>query len=219
MVEFENNLWRVDLHVHTRRYSPCAESLDPQQLPALLARRHLNGIVIAEHDRLWPRIDIEELNRNLPFGRIFRGVEVSSRNGHFVVIGLDRLNGIQPGISARALIKKARSQSAAVILAHPQIQYSQTQRQLDVLEMPAGIDAVEVASTMTAGSGSIQAQSVARQLGCGMVGGSDAHALSQVGRAFTIFSALPANERELAAAIREGRCTVGRVEDGVQCMP
>lgn len=205
--------WHIDLHVHTRRFSPCAESLDPRQLPALLSRRPLSGIVIAEHDHLWPRCDIDELNRQLPSGRIFRGMEVSSSNGHFVVIGLERMDGIRPGISARALISKARSQKAAVILAHPHIHYSQTQDQLDVLEMPAGIDAIEVASTMTIGEAAQQAQAWARQIGCAMVGGSDAHALSQVGQSFTTFSTLPSDEKELAEAIRNGACRPGRAND------
>ncbi len=205
--------WYIDLHVHSRRFSPCAESLDPLQLPALLSGRHLSGIVITEHDHLWPRSDIDELNRRLPSGRIFRGVEVSSSNGHFVVIGLERMDGIRPGISAQALIRKARSQDAAVILAHPHIHYSQTKNQLDALEMPAGIDAIEVASTITVGEAAQQAQACARQIGCAMVGGSDAHALSQVGQAFTTFAALPSDESELAAAIRNGACRPGRASD------
>lgn len=218
MEEHTNIAWRVDLHVHTRRFSPCAESLDPQQLPALLSRGRLGGIVITEHDRLWPRSDIDELNRYLTSARIFRGVEVSSSNGHFVVIGLKRMDGIRPGISARALIRKARSQDAAVILAHPQIHYSQTHDQLDVLEMPAGIDAIEVTSTMTIGEASHQAKACARQIGCSMVGGSDAHALSQVGQAYTTFSTLPCDESELAAAIRSGHCRPGRAGDIQTCL-
>ena len=166
--------------------------------------------MITEHDHLWPRCDIDELNRRLPSGRIYRGVEVSSSNGHFVVIGLERMDGIRPGISARTLIRRARSQQAAVILAHPHIHYSQTQDQLAVLEMPAGIDAIEVASTMTIGEAAQQAQTCAKQIGCAMVGGSDAHALSQVGHSFTILSTLPSDESELAAVIRNGACRPGR---------
>jgi predicted metal-dependent phosphoesterase TrpH len=205
--------WHIDLHVHTRRFSPCAESLDPWRLPELLSQMRLDGIVITEHDHLWPRREIDELNRSLPSTRIYRGVEVSSSNGHFVVIGLERMVGIRPGISARDLIRRARSQQAAVILAHPHIHYSQTQDQLDMLEMPAGIDAIEVASTMTTGEAAQQAQRCARQIGCAMVGGSDAHALSQVGQSFTIFSTYPSDEIALAAAIRNGACRPGRAGD------
>lgn len=78
--------------------------------------------------------------------------------------------------------------------------------------MPAGIDAIEVASTMTIGEAAQQAQTYAAQIGCAMVGGggSDAHALSQVGQSFTTFFTLPSNESELAAAIRNGACRPGR---------
>lgn len=215
MVKPETIPWCIDLHVHTRRFSPCAESLDPQLLPAVLSRLGVSGIVITEHDHLWPRRDIEALNRDLPAGRIYRGVEVSSRNGHFIVIGMKTMAGIEPGVSARALIQTARSQNAAVILAHPHVHYSQTRCQLDVLEMPAGIDAVEVASTITIGEAAEYARECAEHLGCAMVGGSDAHALSQVGRTFTFFSTLPADESELADAIRNGRCAAGRAIDSM----
>lgn len=210
MAEFIEMNWYIDLHVHSRRYSPCAESLDPLDLPAVLAQRHLNGIVITEHDRLWKKRDIKALNRDLKYGRIYRGVEVSSRNGHFIIIGLEHMDDIQSGISARTLIQKARSQSAAVILAHPQIHYRHTTCQLDAREMPVGIDAVEVASSVTIGPAAAQAEAFASQMGCASVGGSDAHSPSQVGLAFTAFSRLPANERELAAAIRSGCCIPGR---------
>ena len=215
MLKRETMPWCIDLHIHTRRYSPCAESLDPQHLPALLPRMGVSGIVITEHDHLWPRRDIDALNRELTAGRIYRGVEVSSRNGHFIVIGITSMAGITPGISARALIQTARSQDAAVILAHPHVHYSQTRCPLDVLEMPAGIDAVEVASTITVGEAAEYARECATHLGCAMVGGSDAHALSQVGRTFTFFSTLPADESELADAIRNGRCAAGRAIDSM----
>jgi predicted metal-dependent phosphoesterase TrpH len=201
--------WRVDLHVHTRRYSPCAESLDPEMLPAVITAMGLDGVVITEHDHLWSPLEIAALTRHAAGPRIFRGVEVSSRNGHFLVVGLDWLDAFHPGMSIQNLVRQARRQDAAVVWAHPQLTYSHTRSPLDFVSLPDGIDAIEVASTVTVGSQAAEVMAYARAYGYSTVGGSDAHALAQVGKAFTCLDHLPADEKELAAAIRSGRCAAG----------
>lgn len=197
--------WRVDLHVHSRRYSPCAELLDPEQLPAAMAERGLHGVVITEHDVLWPAEEIAELNRGLDGFRIFRGAEISSCNGHFIVIGMDGLEDLRPGVTAERIVQAAREQGAAVIWAHPQLEYRQMVQPLKCCDLPKGLDAVEVVSTATFGEQTEVAMGYARYLQCGMVGGSDAHTLDHVGKAFTRFDHLPLDEKELAAAICSGR--------------
>ncbi|MDA8139131.1 MAG: CehA/McbA family metallohydrolase [Desulfobacteraceae bacterium] len=196
----------IDLHVHTRRFSPCAEALDPEQLIALMHQRNLHGIVITEHDHLWPAEEVRALNRQLDSGRVYRGVEVSSRNGHFLVIGLDDLDGVRPGIAAADLIRKARQQEAAVIWAHPFLCYGNVAEPLPLEKMPSILDAIEIASSVTRGAETLKALAYAQRMKWTAVGGSDAHAPSQVGYAYTRFARLPKNEKRLAAAIRAGRC-------------
>lgn len=198
--------WQIDLHVHTRRFSPCAESLDPLLLPQVMSRRGLHGVVITEHDHLWPPLEIAELNRSCVGKRIYAGVEISSRHGHFLVIGLDHLDNLPPGVSAHRIVREAKSQGAAVIWAHPLLKYSQIRNPIKLYNTPGGIDAIEVASTVTFGTQTDELRDHAGQKGIAMVGGSDAHSLAQVGQAFTLFAHMPADEKELAAAIRSGRC-------------
>jgi len=196
--------WRVDLHVHTRRYSPCAELLNPEQLPNAMVERGLHGVVLCEHDVLWPKDEITALNRDLNGSRIYRGVEVSSCNGHFLVIGMEGLEDLKPGVSVKRILRVARAHDAAGIWAHPQLEYRLLAKPLKPCDAPRGIDAVEVISTTTCGDQSAAARSYARLLGCGMVGGSDAHVLDHVGKAFTVFDHLPGDEKELATAICNG---------------
>jgi predicted metal-dependent phosphoesterase TrpH len=199
--------FRVDLHVHTRRYSPCAESFDPEDLAFAMYRSGMDGLVIAEHDHLWPAEDIARLNAGLNRKRIYRGVEVSSRNGHFLVIGLDELDGIRPGIGIEALIRAIDAQQAAIIWAHPYLHYGNIASPLDSVEMPRGLHAVEVASGVTHGKESTATRSLARRMGLAAVGGSDAHVPGQVGCAYTLLADLPVDEKHLAAAIRKGCCS------------
>lgn len=194
------------MHVHTRRYSPCAETLDPNQLHRIMELSDLDGLVITEHDRLWPMEDIALLNRQLENRRIYRGVEVSSSNGHFIVIGLERLVGIGPGIGIEKLLHLVEADQAAIIWAHPQLYYGNTPNPLKGGDMPEGLHAVEVASSLTVGQDILLAKALARRMNCATVGGSDAHAPGQVGCAFTLFPDLPGDEQSLAAAIRKGCC-------------
>jgi predicted metal-dependent phosphoesterase TrpH len=199
--------FRVDLHVHTRRYSPCAEGLDPEYLAAAMRSSRLDGLVIAEHDHLWPAEDIARLNAGLLRKRIYRGVEVSSCNGHFLVIGLDRLNGIRPGIGIEELIGAIDAQQAAIIWAHPYLQYGNIASPMNGIQMPRGLHAVEVASGVTHGKESAATRAMARRMGWAAVGGSDAHVPGQIGCAYTLLADLPEDEKHLAATIRKGLCT------------
>ncbi len=211
---------RIDLHVHTRRYSPCAEAIDPEQLHRVMAQAGLRGLVITEHDQLWTVEEIAQINRKLKNSRIYRGVEVSTRNGHFVVIGLDAMDGIRAGISVEELMKRSQGQQAAVIWAHPLLNYSNTPEPLPVEKMPAGIHAIEVASGMTNGSNADKARAIAKRMGWSQVGGSDAHCLSQVGSVATLFARLPKDEKDLARAIKIGQCRAegSRYENNLKCL-
>ncbi|MBI5896002.1 MAG: PHP domain-containing protein [Desulfobacterales bacterium] len=202
----------MDLHVHTRRFSACAETLDPGQLPLIMARRGLHGVVLTEHDQLWPAAEIAALNRKLTGGRIYRGVEVSSRHGHFLVIGLDDMQGLRKGMAIEELLASARSSGAVVVWAHPLNNYDNTSQPMTLETMPPGIHAVETAGGRTRKDAARQALAYARRMGCTPVAGSDAHVIDQVGCAFTRFARLPKDEKRLAAAIRAGRCRTMEME-------
>jgi len=211
---------RIDLHVHTRRYSPCAEAIDPEQLHRVMDEARLRGLVITEHDQLWPAEELAQINRKLKNGRIYRGVEVSTRNGHFVVIGLDSMDGIRAGIGIEDLVKRSQAQQAAVIWAHPMLNYGNTPDPLPVEKMPPGIHAIEVASGMTNGSNGDKARAIAKRMGWSPVGGSDAHCLSQIGSIATLFPRLPKDEKALARAIKSGRCKAegSKYESNLECL-
>ncbi|NNG01048.1 MAG: PHP domain-containing protein [Desulfobacteraceae bacterium] len=196
----------IDLHVHTNRYSPCAESLDPAMIHRQMTATRIQGVVITEHDRLWSRSEIHKLNKNLVNRRIYRGVEITSINGHFIVIGLENLEGIKPGISIFELLNVTRQKNAAVILAHHHLNYSQTSAPIDMKRAPKDIDAIEVASTATTGENCFEAEKIAGIHGWAKVAGSDAHTLEKVGSYCTGFRQLPDTELELAAMIKAGLC-------------
>ena len=209
-----NHKYNVDLHVHTWRYSPCAELLDPQLLINRARECKLHGVVITEHDVLWSKEEIERLYDGLNGIKIYRGVEISTLSGHFVVIGLDDLDGIKPGISPEELFQKAKKNGAAIILAHHHLLYHNSRCPVNVLSIPDGIDAIEVASTITSGGKQQEAERIAKRKGWARVAGSDAHCIDNVGQTYTAFPELPPDEKALANAIRTGMGVPIRAKDG-----
>jgi predicted metal-dependent phosphoesterase TrpH len=62
MNETKNNPpFNIDLHVHSAKYSECAESLDPQQIEVYARKAKINAVVITEHDTLWRKHEFQEL--------------------------------------------------------------------------------------------------------------------------------------------------------------
>src|SRR5205807_2515616 len=78
---------KFDLHLHTNRHSP--DSIMPPQLMVSRAREiGLDGVVITEHDWLWTEDELDELRAIDPGLVVLAGVEVSTRQGHFLVYGI-----------------------------------------------------------------------------------------------------------------------------------
>ena len=78
---------KFDLHMHTRRHSPDAAS-DPFDLVKAAHAAGLDGIVITEHDYLWPEAELEELRAPRRGLVILAGVEVTGRGGDMLCYGV-----------------------------------------------------------------------------------------------------------------------------------
>jgi predicted metal-dependent phosphoesterase TrpH len=192
---------RVDLHVHTSFGSPCAELLKPAFLRAAMEKMKIHGIVVTEHNVVWPKADMESLNRLLPKGfRIYSGVEVSTSLFHVVIIGLDSMTGVTPGMRLESLLDISEKNNAAAILVHP----------FDTCDNPVAMpvicdfDGIEVVSTTTRGEKILKTLALCENRTTSPVGGSDAHCVENIGKAFTAFPDLPRDEKELADQIKRG---------------
>ena len=188
----------IDLHVHTGRYSRCAEFVDPYQIEEYALRAGLAGVVLTEHDVFWQDEEIEILRKRSRILRFFRGIEVTARGCHLVVIGLTEAALLAKGMSMEEVVEIASAQDAAVILAHPY-------RDADPSVLPVELaDAIEVASTSFTTREAAAARELARTVRKPEVASSDGHALSRIGWAWTEFARMPADEKELARMIRTG---------------
>ena len=198
----------IDLHTHT---TPRSEDSDlrPEALILNAKRLGLDGICFTEHDWHWKEEDISRLVREYDFP-IFRGMEISSDDGHLLVFGLAEYKfGLY---NAEFVRKLADEIGGAIILAHPfrrQVKYNSNPEQLlDVVcenHIFDLVDAVEVLNGRSTEKENSFAGKLCRRLDLKGVGGSDAHRLSDIPSFATEFDKNITCVEELVVELREGR--------------
>jgi predicted metal-dependent phosphoesterase TrpH len=172
----------------------------------------LNLIAITDHDTIEGALRASEHAAKRRGLEIVVGEEVSSRDGHIVGLFLERR--VRPGMSAAATVHAIHDQGGLAVAVHP---FWRTQRRVrggtvhgvGWLAAELDFDAIEVEN---ATPGFYFFNQLARRLNMGLgaaeVGGSDAHILDAVGRAYTSFTGRTA--KALRTAIENGKTSAGR---------
>ncbi|MBF0318182.1 MAG: PHP domain-containing protein [Nitrospirae bacterium] len=193
-------LLKVDLHVHTRPYSPCS-TISPHEAIKAAIEAEIDVLVFTDHDTIWPGREIEELQKWAgPALRLLSGIEVSCLGGHFLVYGLESLKGLHYNMTAAELISIVRRHSAAVVVAHPfrfSMEDGNACYNLD-------IDGVEVDSSNTTPSNRALAGKLAEKRNLPRIYASDAHSRRDVGRYHTLLPQPINTISDLVHSIRQG---------------
>ncbi|MBF0345231.1 MAG: PHP domain-containing protein [Nitrospirae bacterium] len=188
---------KLDCHLHTYPASSCSTMTAEEAINAAIASK-LNGVVLTEHDQVWDKRDLEALTAKYQGSiKIFNGIEVSSRQGHFLVFGLNDPSKIRFDIPAEELIDLAHKQAAAVVVAHPfrfSMDYGQYCYKLD-------IDGVEISSSNTSHTAHLMAKKLAEQKQLFQLTASDGHTVKSIGMYHTTFPKSIETINDLAAYI------------------
>ena len=187
---------KVELHLHTSRYSPCARN-GPEDMLAALAREGYGAVFLTEHDAVWPDGEIAPLQAAFPGVRIFPGVERSLGEGgtqHLLILGTNdpaylRMTG------PAEILAAARSAGHLTVLAHP-IRWPKGADMLHEGHLP---DALEACTGNQDPYRAGIARNVADKHGLKVLNSDDAHGIEQVGR----FWIETARAIERAADLRE----------------
>ncbi|MEE8470654.1 MAG: PHP domain-containing protein [Dehalococcoidia bacterium] len=198
----------IDLHTHTRPYSDDSD-VEPAELIWHAKHSGLDGICFTEHDWYWKEEDVDRLSREHNFP-IFRGMEISSDEGHLLVFGLTEYRfGMHHAEFIRRLVDEV---GGAIIMAHPyrsRVRYNPDPAQLldTACRSPVFglVDAVEGLNGRSKDNENDFAQELCRRLNLREVGGSDAHSLSDVPSFATEFERRISTVEELIVEIREGK--------------
>ena len=179
---------RADLHMHTT-YSDGWPT--PHQLVDYARATKLDVIAITDHDTIDGALRAAEHASARAKLHVVVGEEISSRNGHIVGLFLERR--IRPDMSAAATVHAIHDQGGIAVAVHP---FWRTQRRtrsgpvhgVGWLAAELEFDAIEIEN---ATPGFYVFNQLARRLNMGLgsaeLGGSDAHILDAVGRAYTEF--------------------------------
>jgi predicted metal-dependent phosphoesterase TrpH len=199
----------IDLHVHTAPASPCSVArVDDVILEA--KRIGLDGICLTDHNYVWGKTVVDQLARHHDF-LILRGNEITTDQGDMLVFGLGKeVQGIIKLDELRSLVSEA---GGFIIAAHPFrgfLLFGSGQLGLTpekAMERPLfkQVDGIEVLNSKVTEEENHFASEVARGMGLGGTGGSDAHQVSEVGLCATRFFSKITSEKDLIDALRGGR--------------
>jgi predicted metal-dependent phosphoesterase TrpH len=194
---------RFDHHIHTSRYSPDS-IIDPFELVEIAAEHGLDGVVITEHDEAWPEDELDELRARAGDLVVLSGVEVSAREGHFLVYGLsyEQFGEAEAGIALADLVPLVRRCGGAIVAAHP---YRWGQDFDEILARVGPVfDGLELVSNNVTPDLRPLIEGAARAYRLRTTGSSDAHEPRVVGCYCTSFSSPIRSMPEFVAAIRSG---------------
>ena len=190
-----------DLHVQTN-FSKDGES-SVEEILKKAEEVGLDAIAITDHDT------VDGAKKALTFTStvlVIPGIEVSTRQGHLLVLGVTEV--IPAGLDVVATVDIARRMGAVLILPHPYHVWRHGVGRRKKAGMTV-VDAVEAFnSRYIVGSANKKAARIARRLGKPCVGGSDAHNAKYVGFGRTFVEA-EKDVPSILAAIRNGRVSCG----------
>ena len=188
----------IDLHVHTKAYSPCSV-IEPDDLPRAAKAAGLAAVVITEHLAVWTPRELARLRRLEPDLLILNGAELHVQEGDFVVIGVDSWDGLMDPMPGPDLLAKVRARGGFAIWAHP-FRFGEPADRFAQYLRP---DAVEVASSNMPPAVAARAAALAQALGVLAGTTSDAHAVAAVGRHPFHLPRPVADEADLVRCLRE----------------
>ena len=109
---------KVEIHSHTRPYSPCS-NIPPKELIAMAEASGYDALFITEHNRVWPRRDLAELQEMCENIHIFGGIEIALPRRHdLLVLGAD--NPVYESLrTPEEVLAQACADGLLTVLAHP----------------------------------------------------------------------------------------------------
>ena len=167
------------MHLHTNRYSACAKAT-PAELIERLIQTGYEAVYMTEHNTVWSRNEIKQLQQGFPDIQIFPGVELSTgtkKMQHLLILGTtDRAYTEIDNVAE--ILKKAGEEGHLSVLAHP-FRWEGGVEMLDSGLLP---DAIEYGTTHHSPEQASVAARTAQGLGLPTVNVGDVHGLDYINR-------------------------------------
>lgn len=175
---------KYDLHNHTH-YSSCS-NLKPETLLKLVKKKGMDGFAVTDHNTIKGALKVKKLNKDKDF-EVIIGDEVKTNYGDVLTYYL------QEEIKSRdffSVVDEVKAQGGLIAIPHP----FRTSINPDlkfrypIEKIKNKIDAIECFNArMLFQKNNKKAQELSKKLKIPGIGGSDAHFIFDIGRAYTIF--------------------------------
>ena len=193
---------RLDLHVHSHWSPDSRLSLDAAV--DRLGFAGLSGFALTDHNSVAGHRELAALAERYPMYRFVPGVEVSTREGHLLVYGVQELPPIRAPLTET--LEWVRAHGGVAALAHP---FRWAHGVGGALAQTARVDGIEVVNGHNAAVPNARAELVAARRSVTALGGSDAHDPRGIGRAYTEFPSEVRTVEDILAALRSGHTNAG----------
>jgi len=189
-----------------------------EELIAAAKAQGLDGICLTEHNKPWDRDEVMRLREKFDFP-VFRGTEVTTKDGDILVFGLhEEMTEI---LSASELSERVAGVGGYTIAAHPFrgfllfgfSELSLTPERAAARPIFQSVHAIEAYNCKVTEQETRIAFDVGERLGLPCVAGSDAHKVGDVGKFATDFSRMISTDEELVAELHAGRFRVDPLRD------
>ncbi len=202
----------IDLHTHTRPLS-WDSYLDPHDLIERSRKAGLDGICLSEHDYCWDPEEVAKLAKKHSY-LVLPAIEINTEDGHILCYGIHRyIYGMH---RVHELAEHVREANGAMVAAHPyrrQMPWNiKDDREYDeALERAARNAAYSYCQGLERinGRGSVKENTFSARL-CDKMGmpgtaGTDAHAISDIGKCATEFDRRIESLDDLIEELHAGR--------------
>ncbi len=193
---------RLDLHVHSEHSPDSRLTLD--RIASRVPYAGIRGFALTDHNAGAGHAERAELVERYPGLRVLPGVEVSTLEGHLLAYGVREVPPVHRTLAET--IEWVRAHGGEPVLAHPfRLSHGVGRRVAAV----APVHAVEVRNGHSSPVANSTAERLAVRRSLGATGGSDAHEIADLGRAYTEFPAEAGSVDDLLEALRHGKVTPG----------
>lgn len=202
----------IDLHVHTNLGSICSQ-LGPDELLERAQELGIDAVCVTDHHshRGADKMIAYAEGSGYP---VFRGVEIYTELGDMLVFGLRRETKYHL-TTFEELVEMVDEDGGVIIPSHPCRGWDPKHHHDHVFprQMLGHIVAIETHNGANTIRSNQCALDVAEELGLPGTGGSDAHALWQVGKCVTVFERDIHDQEELLRELRGGRYAAYYLDD------
>lgn len=187
---------KADLHVHSTHSDDGHQTIE--EIIDRCRQLDIRVLAITDHNDMGGCEEAMRLGEGMI---VIPGIEISSKEGHILGLGLDR--PVPRGLEVAETIRQIHEAGGIAIAPHP-YRISTGLGENNVREND--FDAIEAANGRSRRGGNRAAKALAEELRLPVMGGSDAHDQRSLGRALTEVPDDCRTASEVIIAIKTGRC-------------